>query len=119
MDVKEEILRFQHIQVNRYLSSRPQKRFSGRCEFDAVMGMITDAWVELCYSSQWKCLSRQGRDTLYWGTTIVFPGFVADNPNSYVPFDFVNDLRIGLPCLNFESSTHDMGYYDSISEPCS
>ncbi len=97
MDRASEGQRFFAIQIARYLASRPQHRFSGRCEYDAVKCLISDTWVELCCSGGLDGLSRQGREALYFNTIIVFPGYVADGFDSCIPVDFVTGTRICVP----------------------
>ncbi|OQX29277.1 MAG: hypothetical protein B0D92_04555 [Spirochaeta sp. LUC14_002_19_P3] len=92
--MEEELRRFRNIQVYRYLSSRPQQCFSGQCEYDAVMRMIYDAWIELYFSDKLEKLSRQGLDTLYFNTVIVFPDFVADTPQNSIPVDFITGKKM-------------------------
>lgn len=94
-----ETRRFASIQVARYLEDRPVRGFSGPAEYDAVLGIIKDAWVELRCSTALADLSSSGREALYWTTLIVFPSFVADSGLNCIPVDFISRQRVGEQVL--------------------
>ena len=95
IDYEAEANTFFSIQMARYLGSRPSGRFSGLPEYDAVMDMIKDAWIELRASGILNSLSPHGRESVYYTTIICFPTFVADSGLNCIPVDFVAKKRIG------------------------
>jgi hypothetical protein len=105
IDFEGEARRFFSLQVNRYLSMRQRRCFSGMPEHDAVLDMIRDAWVELRSSGQLDGVGRRGRDTIYHTTIIVFPFFVADAGRNCVPVDFKNGRRLGGACFSKSAGT--------------
>ena len=99
IDYTVEAERFVTVQVARYLQDRPSRGFSGPAEYDAVLAMIRDAWVELRFSAGLDGLSRSGREALYWTTLIAFPTFIADGGLDCIPVDFISRQRVGEQIL--------------------
>ena len=95
IDYAEEARQFMKIQVVRYLKERPSRGFSSPAEYDAVLEMIRDAWVELRSAGTLSGLSSRGREAVYWTTLIFFPSFVAEGGLKCIPVDFVSRRRVG------------------------
>ncbi len=95
IDFAREARRFASIQVARYLEDRPVRGFSSPAEYDAVLAMIKDAWVELRSNGSLAGLSAGGKEALYCTTLIIFPTFVADSGLNCIPVDFIGRKRVG------------------------
>lgn len=95
IDYAAEAEFFISVQLARYLDNRQTRGFSGQAEYDAVLAMIRDAWVEIRFNGGLEEMSRGGREALYWTTLIIFPTFVADSGLDCIPVDFIGRKRVG------------------------
>lgn len=109
-----ELRRFFTVQVNRYLCSKSKQCFSEASEFDAIMCMIRDTWVELNFSTKLNELCRKEREHLYQNVIIVFPDFVVDTPCHLVPVDFVNSRNIAASYLNNYGKNQNVSQKDTL-----